>query len=267
MLTYTEYAYAATNVQLQHSEGEEALLIPYTFKEAMALPAAARWKAASYKEMRSLRAHKVNHRVSFTSIPTGPKAISSRWVYKIKADNSFKGCVVAEVWGQGTGRDCGEMFVSFSRIQSIGMVLATAVKWWTVLHLDVQTAFRYADVEEKVWVKMALGYEAMDEATGTPLDVKLLKSFYGTKQSPKNWHGTIDTFLMGIGFKALKSDPCVYIFNGKITMKQRLSAGDDSAVILTVYVDDVLPAGGNTPTLEMIKGTLMNRSVQGVRHW
>ena len=116
-------------------------------------------------------------------------------------------------------------------------------------------------------IRWAPGYEAKYKATGVQLVMKLLKSLDGLKQNPKNWHGTIDTFLMGIGFKALKSDPCVYIFNGKITMKQRLSAGDDSAVILTVYVDDVLPAGGNTPTLEMIKGTLMNRSVQGVRHW
>ena len=114
---------------------------------------------------------------------------------------------------------------------------------------------------------MAPGYEAKDEVTGAPPVVMLLKSLHGLKPSPKNWHGTIDTFPVGIGFNSLKSDPCVYIFNGKITMKQRLSAGDDSAVILTVYVDDVLPAGGNTPTLEMIKGTLMNRSVQGVRHW
>ena len=95
-------------------------------------------------------------------------------------------------------------------------------KGWTVWQLDAQTAFLYADVEEEVWVKMAPGYEAKGEATGAPLVMKLLKSLYGLKQSPKNWHGTIDTFLVGIAFKALKSDPCVYIFNGTTTMKQGL---------------------------------------------
>ena len=64
---------------------------------------------------------------------------------------------------------------------------------------------------------------------------------------------------MGIGFKALKSDPCVYIFNGTTTMKQGLSTDVDSTVILTLYVDDVLLAGGNKVTLEMIKGKLMSR--------
>ena len=89
--------------------------------------------------------------------------------------------------------------------------------------------------------------------------MKLLKSHYGLKQSPKNWHWTIDAFLVEIGFKALKSDPCVYIFNGTTTMKQGLSADDDSMVIITLCVDDVRLAGGNNATLEMIKGKLMSR--------
>ena len=64
---------------------------------------------------------------------------------------------------------------------------------------------------------------------------------------------------MGIAFKALKSDPCVYIFNGTTTMKQELSTDDDSTVILTLYVNNVLLAGGNKAALEMIKGTLVSR--------
>ena len=176
MLTYAEYAYASTNVQLQRSEGEKILIIPNTFKEAMALPEAARCKAASDKEMESLRAHKVYDLVPITSIPTEQKSIGSRWVYKIKGDNSFKGRVVVQAWGQVSGRDCGGTFSPVCRIQSIGMVLATAAeKGWTVWQLDVQSAFLYADVDE-VWVKMAPGYEAKDEATGVPLVMKLLKS-------------------------------------------------------------------------------------------
>ena len=45
----------------------------------MALPEAICWKAASDKEMESLRANKVYDLVPTTSIPTGQKAISSRW--------------------------------------------------------------------------------------------------------------------------------------------------------------------------------------------
>ena len=142
MLTYAEYSYAATNVQIQRLEGAKVLIIPNTFKEAMALPEAARWKAVSDKDMESLRAHKVYDLLPTTSIPIGQKAISSRWVYKIKADKSFRGHVVVHRWGHVSGRDCGGTFAPFCRIQSIRMVLATAAEvGWTIWQLDVQTAF------------------------------------------------------------------------------------------------------------------------------
>lgn len=57
MLTYPEYAYAATNVQLPRSKRARVLKIMNTFKEAMALPEPARWKAVPGKEMESLRTH------------------------------------------------------------------------------------------------------------------------------------------------------------------------------------------------------------------
>lgn len=63
---------------------------------------------------------------------------------------------------------------------------------------------------------------------------------------------------MGIGFKACKSDPCGYICNGTIRVKQGLATDDDSKVILTLCMDDVLLAGGNKATLEMLKGKLMS---------
>ena len=52
MLTYAEYAYSTTNVELKNSsEGEKVLVIPNTFKEAVRLPEAALWKAASDKKI------------------------------------------------------------------------------------------------------------------------------------------------------------------------------------------------------------------------
>ena len=42
--------------------------------------------------------------------------------------------------------------------------------------------------------------------------MKLCKSLYGLRQSPKNWSSTIDIYVMKIGFKPLKSDPCVDVY-------------------------------------------------------
>ena len=80
-----------------------------------------------------------------------------------------------------------------------------------VFMLDVQTAFLNADVEEDVFVKMTPGYDIADKS-GVPLVMKLKKSLHGLRQSPNNWLGTMDHHLAKIGFRPLKSDPCIYVF-------------------------------------------------------
>ena len=77
------------------------------------------------------------------------------------------------------------------------------------MQLDYNTAFLNADATEEVYVKMAPRYEEFDE-NGVPLVMRLLKSVYGVRQSPKNWWKTVDEHLVEIGFKSPKSDPCVY---------------------------------------------------------
>ena len=43
------------------------------------------------------------------------------------------------------------------------------------------------------------------------------------------WFGTMDDHLSNIGFRSLKSDPCVYVFED-----------ETSTAILTLYVDDIM---------------------------
>ena len=94
--------------------------------------------------------------------------------------------------------------------------------------LDVQTAFLNAHVEEEVFVKMVPGHERSNEC-GVPLIVKLKKSLYGLRQSPKNWCSTMGHHLGKIGFRSLKSDPCVYVYED-----------ENGSTILTLYVDDAV---------------------------
>ena len=80
MLTYAEYAYATTNVQLKsRSEGKKIIVLPNTFKEAMSLSEAALWKAASDKKIESLEQHHVYDHVPSISIPAGHKSVGSGW--------------------------------------------------------------------------------------------------------------------------------------------------------------------------------------------
>ncbi|CAN0399791.1 unnamed protein product [Ascophyllum nodosum] len=59
--------------------------------------------------------------------------------------------------------------------------------------------------------------------------MKLCRSVYGLRQSPKPWNGTIDGDLRTIGFLPTASDTCVYV-----------KGSGDSYVMLTLYVDDLL---------------------------
>ena len=64
-------------------------------------------------------------------------------------------------------------------------------------------------------------------------------------QSPQNWWKTIDPKLIEIGFVPLKSDSCVSIYNHNNTV-----------VIITLYVDDLLVIESNVRVIETIKKKL-----------
>ena len=103
---------------------------------------------------------------------------------------------------------------------------------YEVYMLDVETTFFNADGEEEVFVK-APGYERSN-VSGVLLVVKLKKSFYGLRQSQKNWSSTINPHLGKIEFRYLKLDPCVYVYGNK-----------NGSAILTPYVDDDILLGAS----------------------
>ena len=213
----------------------------------MGLPQAAHWKTASDKEITSLKKHGVFDLVPIASVPAGHKVVVTRWVFKIKADSTYNGRLVVQGFSQIPGVDCGGTFAPVCRLQSIRMMFAIAVELDYEVHmLDVQTAFLNADVEEDVFVKMAPGYETNDEPDAH-LVVKVKKSLYGLKQSPKNLFSMIDVELAVIGFRPLKSDPFVYVYED-----------ETGFVVLTLYVDDILFFSASKPLLNKLKKELMN---------
>lgn len=63
------------------------------------------------------------------SVPTEHSIIGSRWVYKVKADNSQKGYVVGLGWGQLPGVGCRSTFAPVCTLQSIRMIPAIAAEY------------------------------------------------------------------------------------------------------------------------------------------
>ena len=88
------------------------------------------------------------------------------------------------------------------------MALAIAASEdWDVFRLDLQTAFLNAEVQEELFVKTPSGYESLDATTGRPNVMRLMKSLYGLRQSPRNWFNTIDDPLRDIAVTATASGP------------------------------------------------------------
>ena len=113
--------------------------------------------------------------------------------------------------------------------------------------MDVSTAFLFADIQEQVFVEQPPGFEVKDK-DGGDMVMQLKKSLYGLAQSPGNLFNTIDPVLVEIGFVALKSDPCVYLYDH-----------NGAKVYLTLYVDDLLLAGNDSNAISMVIGKLQKR--------
>ena len=77
---------------------------------------------------------------------------------------------------------------------------------------------------------------------------KLIKSLYGLKKTPKQWHAKFDKVIISYGFKIHESDKCVYseFANGK-------------GVIICLYVDDMLILGTDLESINNTKSFLSSK--------
>ncbi|CAM9489036.1 unnamed protein product [Sphacelaria rigidula] len=211
--------------------------------------------------MDSLRINRVYDLISEHKMPAGLKSIGSKWVYKIKSENTSKARVVGQGWWQEAGRDCGNIDSPACRIQNIRMasVVAAALDL-DVIQLDVQTASLNAPLEEDVYVQLPPGFEQRDPVTDFPLVMKLRRSLYVLRQSPQNWWVIMDKYLGQIVLVALKSDPCVNIYISKHLdelMALETEKQENVSAILILYADDLLIAGKDKNILVMLKRKLM----------
>ncbi|GJT39612.1 zinc finger, CCHC-type containing protein [Tanacetum coccineum] len=93
--------------------------------------------------------------------------------------------------------------------------------------MDVKTTFLNGDWDEEVYMKQPEGFVMLGNEHKV---CKLVKSLYGLKQTPKQWHQKFDEVVLSSGFHLNQFDKCVY------------SKFDDSSkgVINCLYVDDML---------------------------
>jgi hypothetical protein len=152
--------------------------LPQNYKEAATIPV---WSNSMNKELNSLTKHKVWTVVD--KLLPGRKAVSSRWLYRIKynPDGSiakYKSRLVARGFTQEAGVDYQDIFAPVARHTSLRIFLSlVASDDLECDQADVETAFLNAPLEEIIHMRLPDGTL-----------VQLRKCIYGLKQSPHNWN-------------------------------------------------------------------------------
>ncbi|XP_070003048.1 uncharacterized protein [Nicotiana sylvestris] len=187
------------------------------------------WKEAVNSEIQSILD---NHTWELVNLPPGNKPLGSKWIFKrkIKTDGTidkYKTRLVVKGYRKKEGRDYFDTYSPVTRITSIRVLVVLTVVYGLEIHqMDVKTAFLNGELEEEIYMEQPEGFVVPGKEKKV---CKLVKSLYGLKQVPKQWHAKFDQTMLANGFKINECDKCVYIKN---------TPGYE--VIVCLYVNDIL---------------------------
>lgn len=213
--------------------------IPQTYEEAINCENSDEWKLAIKSEIEALEK---NQTWELTSLPEGKRAISSKWVFKVKRSpdgeiSRYKARLCAKGFSQKEGQDYNEIFAPTTRFDSIRVLLSVAAQNnYKMKQFDIKTAFLYGDLKEELYMRLPSGFANTERQV-----CKLKKSLYGLKQAPRCWNSKFDSVLKEFGFKQSEADKCVY--NGTVL---------NYKVLLIIYVDDGLIISEDSHAIEIV---------------
>ena len=214
----------STGLQALH-----AVIIPKSYDEAMTSPEVDSWKEACVNEMAAINA---NHTWALVDLPSGRKAIETKWVFDLKLDNQgnitrYKARLVAKGFRQIANVDYFDTYAPVARYASIRTVLAMAAIYdLEILQIDAVTAFLNGELTEEVYVQQPQGFV---DVINKHQVCHLQKAIYGLKQAGYTWAEMLRQILLKHKFNPTTADPCVYT-RGR----------DKDLIILMVYVDDIM---------------------------
>ncbi|CAI7869001.1 unnamed protein product [Closterium sp. NIES-54] len=167
----------------------------------------------SLKAMESeLKRIEENSTWELVELPEGRKAITSKWLFKIKSDadgkiERYKSRLVVKGYQQKEKVDCKELFAPVVKPATLRTLLAgAAIKGWVVKQMDVTTAFLNGVFEEVIFMAQPEGF---DDGSGRVLRLK--KALYGLKQAPRQWYLKLRGVLEKIGFTPSTADHSLFM--------------------------------------------------------
>jgi transposase InsO family protein len=217
---------------------------PSSYQQARTSSEWGNWKSAISAELAKMDKYKVWEVIPRTD---NMRVVGARWVFTRKIDgttgkpSAYKARWVAKGYSQIEGVDFTELFAGVARKDSIRLFLAL-VNYYNLEcdQVDIVAAFLNGDLEETIY---------MDPPEGSTIPqgsvIRLLKSLYGLKQSPRCFNKRFDSWLKDQGFRPTMADPCLYF------RKQ-----GETVILISIHVDDQLIASNNRPELDRFKKQL-----------
>lgn len=196
--------------------------------------------------MQSLRD---NHTFELVKLPKGKKALSNRWIYRVKQQEHtsqpwHKARLVVKGFRQRKGIDFDEIFSPVVKMSSIRVVLGLATSLdLKIEQMDVKTAFLHGDLEEEIYMEHPEGFKVKGKKDYV---CRLKKSLYGLKQAPRQWYKKFESIMEEQGYKKTTSDHYVFV--------QKFS--DGNFIILLLYIDNMLIVGMNSSRIDRLKKQL-----------
>jgi hypothetical protein len=119
----------------------------------------AAWHATMKTEMDAVEK---NHTWELADLPRGHRAITLKWVFKLKRDEAgvvikHKARLMARGFVQQEGVDFDDAFAPVAQMESVRLLLALAAQeGWR--HMDVKSVFLNNDLKEEVYVHQPPGF-------------------------------------------------------------------------------------------------------------
>uniref|UniRef100_A0A1B6C2D3 Integrase catalytic domain-containing protein n=2 Tax=Clastoptera arizonana TaxID=38151 RepID=A0A1B6C2D3_9HEMI len=190
-----------------------------TFSECMMNEDKQEWITAINKEIESLKINNTWTIVNNKQTP-GKEILSSRWLFKIKDDGTYKARLVVRGCQQKGELDFKDTFSPVVDGSTLRVLFAIAAKEnLQIQTFDVKTAFLYGEIEEEIYMKIPEGFEEEGKIC------KLNKALYGLKQAPSKWNKKLTSFLKENGLMQLKTDQCIF-------------KNENGSLYLAIHVDD-----------------------------
>ena len=126
------------------------------------------------------------------------------------------------------------------------MLTLSALENWHIEALDIRSAYLYGKLKEEIYMKQPEGFRVPGQEHKV---LCLLHALYGLKQAGLAWWETLNKSIKDLGFKCLKSDASIFLFQKKNT----------SIVVAVIYVDNVLFCGPTKDLVDEVKGAFMHK--------